>query len=377
MGYAALTMARPAPLWLARPTRFAGVHRTAGRALLLLLALIVVVALTAVDAPDTPRPPVPAEGAQAQSDVLLYQRIVAGVRTGENYYTIAADAQRAGGYPLRPFMTMRLPTLALVQAALPDFATLALLYGLAALVALAWYRQMRRAFSAVFPRILALLLLGCGAMVCLRPDLVTFHEIWAGLLIALSLGWWRPGRWVEPVAIGLCAMLIRETAVVYALVMLGCAVLSRQRREAMGWAFALVVFAAMVALHARAWGMVVMASDAASPGWNALLGPGFFAKTVAQETALAALPLVLAAPLALLGLAGWAVWRDPLAVRTGLVLGGYGVLIALFCRADTPYWGLMAAPLSLIGLIFVPDGLRDIAWAANNSRRIIVTKRVE
>ncbi|MFM9828804.1 MAG: hypothetical protein ACKVOB_08685, partial [Sphingomonas sp.] len=210
-----------------------------------------------------------------------------------------------------------------------------------------------------------------------RYDLLAFHEVWAGLLIALSLALWRPGRWVESVAIALCAMTLRETAALYPLVMLGAAMVTGRRREALGWALSLAVFTLLMALHIRAWGQVTLPDDPTGPGWAAFLGPGFVVKTVAVETALAALPLLLAAPIVALALAGWAALDDAFASRAALTLWAYAMLIALFCRADTPYWGLMITPISLVGIVFVPDALRDLLRAALDSRRVIVTRRVE
>ena len=56
----------------------------------------------------------------------------------------------------------------------------------------------------------------------------------------------------------------------------------------------------------------------------------------------------------------------------------YAVLLGMFGRADTFYWGLMVAPTLLIGLAFVPDGLRDLlsAAGAGRRRRITVTRVV-
>ena len=110
-------MARgPAPLWLAAPTRFAGMARRPAQIILFGLILLVAATFFAlVQPPEAPR-----EGASSgETDVALYETIVEGVRAGGNYYAIAARSLRAGDYPLKPFVTFRLPTLALIQAALP------------------------------------------------------------------------------------------------------------------------------------------------------------------------------------------------------------------------------------------------------------------
>lgn len=367
----------PSPWWLAEPSRWHGLPRARAWVVLAALALLLLASLSAV---VTPGPPSashdPASAAADRADVLLYRGIVRELRGGGHYYGVAAEAQRKGGYPLRPFVTMRLPTLALVQAALPDIVSLALLYALALGVMLAWHRRLAGALRATAPRVIAILLLGCGCLIFVRSDLIAFHEIWSGMLIALSLGLWRPGRWVEAVGVATCAMLIRETAGLYAIVMLVCALAAGRQREALGWGTGLTALGVAVASHYYAWSGVIRTDDPTGPGWSGLLGFGFFAKTLTLVTALAALPEAAGAVLVGFALFGWACWRDPLAVRMLATLAAYAVLLAVFCRTDTYYWGLLIAPASLVGLMFVPDALCDLIAAARAPQRRITITRV-
>jgi len=363
------------PVWLSIPSRFAGLKPARARLALLLLAVLLAASLSALLVPGPP--PVshdPANRADDQADVMLYESIVAGVRAGGNYYAVTAAALRAGDYPLKPFVTFRLPTLAVVQANLPDAVTVALLYALAAAVLAAWYIRLRDAFARPPPRIIALILLAAGMVAFVQSDLAGFHEVWAGLLIALSLALRRPGRWVEAVAFGMIAMLIRETAALYVAIMAIMAFAEGRREEALGWSGTLCAFAIVVILQARAVGQVVGPLDPASPGWSGMLGFGFFVKTMGLSTALNLAPAWLAALLVALALFGWSAWRDPLALRALAVFSGYAALVALFGRVDTFYWGLMIAPTILIGLAFVPDAVRDLVVAARDRRKITVTR---
>ncbi len=52
-----------------------------------------------------------AEPDEDGGDLALYRRISERVITGEDYYAAALAEQRAGNYPTRPFVTVRLPTL--------------------------------------------------------------------------------------------------------------------------------------------------------------------------------------------------------------------------------------------------------------------------
>lgn len=371
-----MARSRP-PIWLAAPSRFAPLKAPRAKTGLVLLGLFLLLCLSALFvAGPPPASRDPANRAEDQADVILYESIVAGVRGGGDYYEVTATALRAGDYPLRPFVTFRLPTLAVVQASLPPPLSVMLLYGLAGSVILAWLIRLRAAIERPPPLAIALVLLIGGMVAFIQPSLAAFHEIWAGLLIALSLAVRRQDRWVSAVAIGLIAMLIRETAALYAIVMLGMALIDGQRREAFSWGAALSVLAVVVAAHAYAVGQVVGPADPASPGWAGLLGFGFFVKTMSISTALNLAPAWLSALLVGLALFGWASWRDPLAVRTLAVFGAYALLLSLFGRPDTFYWGLLVAPTILVGLAFAPDGLRDLTVAALDSRRITVTRSV-
>ena len=366
-----------APVWLSQPSRFAG---ASPRNAWLGLAALAVLLLATLLMFATPTPAAasgdPAQRADDQADVVLYETIVESVRHGGGYYAVAADAMRAGNYPLKPFVTFRLPTLAVVQASVPHGIVVGLLYLLVAAVAVAWYGRLAPAFTRAPPHIVALALLAGGLMAFVQRDLIAFHEIWAGLFIALSLAVRRPGAWLPSVAFGLAATLIRETAGLYLALMAVLAFAEGERREATGWFVAGVILAAVLALHAQAVAQVVRPLDPTSPGWSGQLGFGFFVRTMTLSTALMLAPAWVAAPLVGLALFGWAAWRDPLALRVLVVLAAYAAVLSVFGRLDTFYWGLLVAPLLLIGLAFALDGIRDLLAGAFDRRRITVKRIV-
>ncbi|MBB5710506.1 hypothetical protein [Sphingomonas xinjiangensis] len=376
-------MARTAPRWLAAPTRFAALGRARARmgiaVLALLLLLLCLSASLAVQPPSLAASADMGAAAAApmsrDADLLLFEKTVAGMRSGAgDYYTVATDAMRAGGYPLRPFFTVRLPALATVQAALPSLGPPLLLLLLAAVTAAAWGLRLTEVLTRALPRLVAGMLLLGSMLAFLRAGLWPLHELWAGLLVALSLALRRPGRWVEPAALALAAMLIRETAALYAIVMAVMAWREGARTEARGWVAVLLLFVVALGAHAHAVTGATGPLDVAAPRGGGWLGIGFFVQAVALSTVLQLLPLWVGALLAGLALFGWASWADPLATRALALLLGYGALIALFARPDQFYWALMVAPLFFVGLVFVPDGARDLVIRALDKRRITVTR---
>ncbi len=74
------------------------------------------------------------------------------------------------------------------------------------------------------------------------------------------------------IAIGLAAAVIRETAGLYLIVMLAMALVEGRGREAIGWAIACALLAAVLALHAHAVAAFVRPLDPVSPGWSGQLG---------------------------------------------------------------------------------------------------------
>jgi hypothetical protein len=358
-------------LGLAAPTRYAGWPRMAARAVFALLILALLASFDALrlgtaggSAPEGP------------GDLALYGGIVEAMRHGGDYYTTTAEALRAGGYPLRPFVTFRMPTLATVLATLPSWATLALLYTLAGGVFLAWQARLATALASPVARVGAAALLLAGLIAYVQPALIYFHEIWAGLFVALSLALHDRHRWVEAVAIGLAACVVRETAALYVLVMLGFALLSGARREAIGWIAALGVLAIVVVAHAWAVAQVVRPLDPVSPGWAGLPGFGAWVRAMAASTALNPVSLWIAAPIVVLALFGWSAWAGATGARAATTLAAYALLLTLGGRPDTFYWGLLSAAPLLVGLVFVPAASRDLLASASVRRRRITVTRI-
>jgi hypothetical protein len=350
---------------LALPTRFTSWPRAAAIAALLFLILAEVLGLLS---PPTPlaveAPPASAAPAvQAGGDLLLYQNVIRDMRNGEGYYVAAARELRGGDYPLRPFVAFRPPLLAEFLAHAPQGLALMALRMLVAALVIVWTVRLRPEAGFAPALIVACLFLASlGGQIALfgEAKYLALHEMWTGLLIALSLALRTPERWIAAALVGALAALVRELALPYVAVMAAAAFYEGRRREAAGWCAVICVFAAFTGYHAVAASAVVMATDRVSPGWAYHGGWRFFLTTAWLTGALRNAPYFVTAIVTPFALLGWAGWRDALAVRALGLLGGYAILLMVFARPDNFYWALIIAPLAPIGLLFAPRGLQDL-----------------
>ncbi|MBY0612229.1 MAG: hypothetical protein K2P80_08585 [Beijerinckiaceae bacterium] len=337
---------------IAFSSRFKDVSPALSR--LVLALLLVVVALSAASHfDDGPPPPVRFQ----TTDADLYRGIISDIAKGEDYYTVAVRAHRIGNYPLRPFVTVRSPVLAVVSATLGPILTKLLLAALVVLVSLAWWRKL--AASAVPEPIatVAGVSILASSLLLTMPFMSVFHESWAALLIALSLAIRTPNRLIPAVAVGVLAALVREIAAVYLIVMLASAAFERNRREFLAVAAGMAVVVAFYAGHAWLLERHLTANEVTSPGWTGLGGWSFYLFAVKETSWLNLLPPMLAHGLVPVALFGWASLNLDVARRVTALVLAYALLIACFARSVNFYWSLFNTPFLLAGLVFAGGAL--------------------
>lgn len=354
---------RRRPLLLIQPTSLAGLGRSPARILLgtLLALVLVMLMMGGVAALDL-------------TDRLVFdETLVARVRHGGTFYAMAADTLRGEGSPLRPALFFPVPTLPMIAAMVPSFLLIAALWLLAAATVAAWSARLAPLWIGLPGRAVALVLLIAGVASAVRADLVVVPEMWAGLLIALSLAIRRSDRWLEAAALGLAAALLHGIAALYLIVMAAWAWRDRRRRETVGWVLAIVALLPVLALHGQAAAAVVGPLDTATTFWTAMVNPVDALGTLAGMTYAAALPAGVGAVCVLLSLIGWTTWRDDAARRVAATLV---VFLAVVIAGGSAAAALLVAPVALLGLGFVPDLLRDLTTVALDRRRITVTRMV-
>jgi hypothetical protein len=299
------------------------------------------------------------EPRRAGGDMALYARIAARVAAGEGYYAAATAEHRASGYPTRPFVAVRLPTLARVQAAIGADGVRALAVVLtAAGIAALW----RRAVPLGTPpeRLAASLLLALGGGAAASPAAGYDHDFLAGLLLTFALLAWRPDRWWPALAAAAAALAVRELAVPFLLLWLAFAWAEGRRRQAGALLALLAVFGLGLWLHLLAVDAARLPGDLASQGWNALAGFGLPLAALGELTGLRFLPPALAAPLAILPLVGWAGLGGRLGLFATLWFAGVATMMALFARPANYYWIELALPAYALGLAFAPRAIGEL-----------------
>lgn len=300
---------------------------------------------------------------RAKGDMALYARIAARVTAGEGYYAAAMDEQRASHYPTRPFVAVRLPTLALLQALIGvdgvRYAQLALV------LACLWALNRRKSPLAAWPeRLGASVLLALGGAAALNPVAGLDHDFSAGLCLTLALLLYRRESWWPALLAAALALAVRELAAPFVLLWFAFALAEQRWREAGAVAVLLALFAGGMALHFAAVETGRLPGDLASQGWSALAGYRLPLTALAHLTGLRLLPVGLAAPLAILPLIGWAAIGGRIGLFALLWFAGLFTMMALFARPENFYWVQLALPAYGIGLAFAPRGLFELFQGA-------------
>ena len=298
----------------------------------------------------------PREGETATEttgDIDLYQTIIDRMSAGEGFYAVTGDEQLRRGYPLRPFLTWRLPTTAWLISNLGESGAAGLLALLALLAMLAWVGYLRVAGLSRVQVIGGAVLAFSGLMLMVMPRMIYLHEAWSGTLLALSLLVWGKS-WRLSVLCGLAALAFRELALPFVLLMMGIALWEGRLKEAAWWGLGVLLFLGGLALHASMVATYAGPEAPAGAGWLAMGGWPFLLATsrwnlfvILTGNWLAALCL----PLVLLGSQAW---QGSVGLRLKLILWGYCLAFLFVGRSNNDYWGVILAPILGVSLIFAP-----------------------
>lgn len=298
-------------------------------------------------------------------DLQVYDAVIERLKHGEGYYPAVAAEHRRIGFPLRPGFAVRLPTLAWLEAHVSPAGQMAAAFALFFAVLAAWWRRLGEEPGGSEVRLTATALLALGMSLAFNRYFFVLHELWAGGLLALSLGLHRPGRkWGGALVAAALALAIREHALPFVLLMAALALWRRDWREGAAWSALALLFVAGLAWHLQLVAQQVQPGDATSASWLALRGLSGWLSSIVLSSNLRLLPHWLAGPTVVLMLLGWAGWRSAAGLTGVLLFAGYGLLFAIAGRAENYYWGAMVAPAMFIGLALAPRAVRSLALAA-------------
>lgn len=305
-------------------------------------------------------------------DLRLYQDILKRVEGGESYYSAALDQQRQHKYPTRPFVTVRLPTLAWGAAwfGLPGWRAIAI--GVLFANIFVWVAALGRRVTLLEKAAMAVAVFVFG-IVAFYARIGLVHEMVAGLFLSLALGLYRPRYgWVASLIVLSIALAVREMALPFLLLWAVFAFLERRWRELIGIAVVLALFTVGMVLHAQEVMAYRLPGDLASPGWNAGLGPKLVLTSLTQLSFLLTVPPAVGGMLALLPILGWAGLGGRIGLFSTLWFLGMALAMSLFARPNNFYWVVLLLPAYLTGIVLVPRALYDLVLAVLGRREMPV-----
>ena len=346
-------------------SRFAGIGATAARLVLALLAALTIASAIVPIERSHERAAAHSASKVRDDDLAVYDAVIARLQRGEGYYSAAAAEHRRVGFPLRPGLAVRLPTLAWVEAVLGETGTRIAAIALLAAVLAAWWRRLGEDAAAQRP--VAMAFLAANAALGLNAYFFALHELWAGMLLALSLALHRRGRWRGALVAAALALAIRELALPFAALMAALALYRRNWHEGAAWSALIAVFGVGLAWHLALVAAQTVPGDAHSASWIALRGLSGWLSDFTLSSNLRFLPHWLAGPAIVAALLGWAEWNTRAGAEGFLLYAGYGLAFTIAGRSENYYWGAVVIPAFLIGLAFVPAALRDLWRSASYS----------
>jgi hypothetical protein len=336
---------------------------TAWPARCLLLVLIVLSGWSFVIGRQLQPPPPPSP--KATTDGTLYRAIDHRMALGEGYYAAAIAEHRAHQFPLRPSVTVRPPLLAEITTAIGGPNAMGWLLRLTGLVTfLALAARFASSIKGAPTRIAATVIAAFSIAMLTPIDLAIYHDIWAGILVALALVLRRPDRWLASVVVAFLAVSIRELAAPILIVMAASAAYERRWHEAAAWLAALGLSAALLALHWHQVAALTAPGDLTSPGWLRALGWPWVVHIFSMTNAIQIFPTAIGAALVPVAIFGWATAERGLAIRVSLWIFGMACVFMVFGRSENYYWGALVAPILPIGLAFAPTGVARVVRLA-------------
>jgi len=283
------------------------------------------------------------------------------VHGGEGYYDALGSELRSRDYPTRSVFNWRTPLhLELIARLSFGWASILLMVGGFCAIGLAVVPTARSGHAGL--ALAQALLMFVPLSVTAMSNTFLFGEVWAGVLIAISVGWYALGWRHAGAVTGVLAVFFRELALPYVLIGVFLAMRGRRRSELWIWLTGIAGYALYFGLHAMAV-MSRIPSSGVAPDvsrWVQFGGLRFLLIT-SRVGILLGLPFSVAAvylPIAVLGLAGWV---SPVAGRvTATVLAYLLAFSVIGLPSANFYWGAIYTPLLAFGTARSLPACRDL-----------------
>ncbi len=272
-------------------------------------------------------------------DVKLFAAIVDRLRSGEAYYDAVGIELRARNYPTAQVFNWRTPFLLSAIAASPSIVPHLILVAAGIVMCFLTIAFLRPAVVAVTAGVLQL---GSVALIAV-PASQYLGEVWAGVMVGLSVCAYLRHMPVIASALGLVALLVRELAAPYCVVCTLAAVGARRRREVAMWAVGVCLYAAYYLWHVTEVRAHQLPTDMAhAESWLQFGGIPFLMSSISSHSWLFVAPQAVAVGALMLLVSGIAHVATPFHVR--LVSASYIAFFLIAGQAFNAYWAFLVWP---------------------------------
>jgi hypothetical protein len=294
-------------------------------------------------------------------DVHLYVAEIQRISHGEGYYQAASHELHAWGYPTLSVFNWRTPLPMWLIGKLPNEVLGRLLIGGLAILLLGLALAVTVREGGAGRGLVCGLLMSGALLPGWLQQIYVMPEVWAGILVSLSICAYGLRRAGWGVAFGLSAIVLRELAAPYCAICLGLALWERRWRESLAWVVGLTAYLVFYAWHAHYVMSLVEPGDHAHPsGWLQLGGAPFVIAISQMNAYLLLLPQWASAIYLPLAMLGFASWNTATGRRAGLTACAFIILFAFVGQPFNQYWGSMVAPLFTLGAAQSPKAISDL-----------------
>lgn len=332
----------------------------------MLIGLVLLISFSLWKSP--PPPPlcdVREENAKS-GNVFLYMSEIKRIHGGENYYQAAAEELAAQGYPTASVFNWRTPLPMWLIGKLPDplLGRLLLIAAGVAMLLMAFEAAAREQPNVYRLAMPLTVLLTMPLLPCFQGNVFVLTEVWAGIMIALSLCAYGVNLRFLGATMALAALFLRELALPYCVLGLALALWQRRPKESTVFIVGLIGWAVFYGLHCwKVQQLISATAEAHRHGWVRFGGLTFVIAVTQMNACLVLLPMWITVVFFALAMIGFAGWQTAWGQRIGLTACMYVVAFSIVGQEFNRYWGLMIAPLFCFGVVRCPAALGDL-WRA-------------